>query len=155
MTLFARDIMNTNPPYCGLDTPLSDIACRFAEGESSGLIVVDEEKRLIGVITESDLLEQQGSLHLPTVITIFDLVIPLGEARFEQELERLQAITAADLMSTGVKTVAPDTALEEVATLMSDRNIHHLPVLDGDTVVGSISKHDMVKALAGKLGSNT
>ncbi|HKJ82551.1 MAG TPA: CBS domain-containing protein [Mariprofundaceae bacterium] len=153
MTLFARDIMNDNPPYCELDTPLSDIARRFAEGESSGLMVVDEEKRLIGVITESDLLEQQGSLHLPTVVTIFDLVIPLGEARFEEELERLQAMTASDLMSQDIKTIKPDTPLEEVATLMSDRNIHHLPVLDSDTVVGSISKHDMVKALAGKLGT--
>lgn len=143
----ARDVMNDQPPYCELETPLRDIAARFANENISGLIVVDDEKRLLGVITESDLIDQQARLHMPTAIAVFDMVIPLGEGRFEQELERLQAKVAEDLMATDVQTVDVNADLSEIATLMSDVQIHHLPVLDGDTVVGLISRHDVIKAL--------
>jgi CBS domain-containing protein len=143
--------MNSEPPYCELGTPLREIAARFADENLSGLIVVDEEKRLMGVITESDLIDQQGKLHMPTAIAVFDMVIPLGEGRFEQELSRLQALVAEDLMAHDVQTVTVDTDLSEIASLMSDAEMHHLPVLDGDSVVGLISRHDVIKALTGRL----
>jgi len=147
----ARDIMNPKPPCCSPDTPLNEIAGRFAEEDISGMLVVDEERHLRGIITESDLVEQHGKLHLPTAISIFDMVIALGEQRFERELARMQALTAGDLMATDVKTVTQDADLAEVASLMGDARVHHLPVLDGETVVGLISKHDLINALARKL----
>ncbi|HXH72306.1 MAG TPA: CBS domain-containing protein [Mariprofundaceae bacterium] len=145
----ARDIMNASPPFCGLETPLAEIARKFAEQGITGILVVDDEKRLLGVITESDLIDQQRNLHLPTAVAIFDMVIPLGEARFEEELERMQALTAEDLMSANVTTVNGDSTLAEVATIMSDQSIHYLPVLDNSAVAGVISKHDVIRALAG------
>jgi len=147
-TTKASDIMNGEPPHCGLDTPLADIARQFAKQAITGILVVDEEKRLLGVITESDLIDQQRNLHLPTAIAVFDMVIPLGEARFEEELARMQALTAGDLMSTHVTTVNADSSLAEVATVMSDQSMHYLPVLENDVVVGVISKHDVIRALA-------
>jgi len=144
----ARDIMNEQPPFCGLDTPLTEIARRFAEEGISGLLVVDDDQRLYGIITETDLIDQQRNLHLPTVMAVFDMVIPLGESRFEQELARMQAMTAADLAQTEVRTVAPDTPLSEIATLMSEQSIHHVPVLEQGQVVGMIDKHLVIKALA-------
>jgi len=140
--------MNDKPPFCGMDTPLSDVARRFAEKSITGLLVVDDDKRLFGVITESDLIDQQCNLHLPTAMAVFDMVIPLGEARFEKELERMQAMTAEDLVQLNVKTVTADATLSEIATVMSDHAIHHLPVLENGQVVGLISKHDVIKALA-------
>lgn len=147
-TIRARDIMHEQPAFCTLDTPLRDIARRFAEEGITGLLVVDEDKRLYGIITESDLIDQQRNLHLPTVLAVFDMVIPLGEARFEQELARMQAMTAADLARTDIKTVAPDATLGEVASLMGEHAIHHLPVLEQGQVVGMIDKHGVIKALA-------
>ena len=144
----ARDMMNHEPPSCPMDTPLAEVARRFADEGITGMLVLDDDQRLYGVITETDLIDQQRNLHLPTVLAIFDMVIPLGEARFEQELERLQAMTAADLAQTQVKTVDASASLAEIATLMSEEHIHHLPVLDGDAVIGMISKHDVIKALA-------
>ncbi len=146
--IFARDIMNDAPPFCAMDTPLSEIARRFAEEGITGLLVVDDDKRLFGVITESDLIDQQRNLHLPTAMAVFDMVIPLGEARFEKELERMQAMTAEDLVQLNVKTVDADASLAEIATIMSDHAVHHLPVLENGQVVGLISKHDVIKALA-------
>ena len=150
MSKQARDIMNPNPPFCAPDARLGEIARRFADEGLTGLLVLDEEKRLLGVITESDLIDQQKNLHLPTAMAIFDMVIPIGESRFEEELARMQAMTAADLMQTDVTTVNADADLSDIATIMADRNIHHLPVIEHGAVVGLISRHDVIKALAGR-----
>lgn len=147
----ARDIMNSEPPYCKLETAIQEIIKRFADEDITGILVVDDERRLFGIITESDLIDQQASLHLPTAMAIFDMVIPIGEERFEHELERMQALTAEDLMASDVKTVTPETSLNDMAALMSEANVHHLPVVAGDTVEGLISKHELIKALANRL----
>jgi CBS domain-containing protein len=147
----ALDIMNSDAPYCDIDTPIKEIIKRFAAEDVSGMLVVDAEKKLYGIITESDLIDQQACLHLPTAMAIFDMVIPLGEGRFEEELERMQAMTAEDLMARDVKGVAPTTKLDEIAAMMSEGNVHHLPVIKNDIVEGLISKHDLIKALAKKL----
>ncbi len=145
--IFARDIMDADPPHCLMDTSVDDVAKRLADENLSGMLVVDDDKHLFGVITESDLIEQQKNLHVPTALALFDMVIPLGEARFEQELQKLQAMTAEDLARTDVVTVNVDANLGEIAAVMGDENVHHLPVMDGDAVVGMISKHDVIKAL--------
>jgi len=147
----ALDIMNATPPYCEIDTPIQEIIKRFAEEDVTGMLVVDPEKRLFGIITESDLIDQQASLHLPTAMAIFDMVIPIGEGRFEEELERMQAMTAADLMAGNVKTILPTAKLDEIAALMSEGNVHHLPVVSNDTIEGLITKHELIKALAKNL----
>ena len=145
--ILARDIMDKDPPYCNLDTPIADISDRFAKENLSGLLVVDEDKRLFGVITETDLIEQEGNLHVPTAMALFDMVIPMGESRFEEELSNLQAMKAGDLIHGQVTTVNVDSDLDEISTIMIDMHVHHLPVLDGDFVVGLICKHDVIKAL--------
>ncbi len=148
--LKARDIMNSEPAYCQLDTPLSEIARRLAGEDLSGLLVIDDDRRLLGVITDSDLIDQQANLHLPTALAVFDMVIPVGEGRFEDEVNRMQAMTAEDLVNPSVKSVQPDASLNDIATIMSDVRVHHLPVLDGDAVIGLISKHDVIRALAAR-----
>ncbi len=145
----ARDIMNPDPPYCSPDTPIAAIARRFADEGISGMLVVDDDKYLLGVITESDLVDQQN-LHIPTAIALFDMVIPLGEERFERELERMQAMTAGDLMARDVRTVDPDASLPDISRLMADEHAHHLPVIEDGTIVGMITRHDIIRALAAK-----
>jgi CBS domain-containing protein len=147
----ALDIMNANPPFCDIDIPIQELIKRFSEEDVTGMLVVDAEKRLFGIITESDLIDQQASLHLPTAMAIFDMVIPIGEGRFEEELERMQAMTAEDLMAREVKTIPPTTKLDEIAAMMSEGNVHHLPVVSDDTVEGLITKHELIRALAKNL----
>jgi len=148
----AQDIMNVDPPHCVLETPVKTIIKRFSEEQLTGMLVVDDQQGLCGIITESDLVEQQAKLHVPTAIALFDMILPLGEERFEQELQRLQALEARDLMVENIVTVSPDDSLATIASLMSEVHIHHLPVIEGDSVVGVISRHDVVKALAAARG---
>ncbi len=149
--LKARDIMNPDPPHCRLNTSIREITRRFSEEHISGMLVLNDEGGLMGVITETDLVEQQQNLHIPTAIAVFDMVIPLGEARFERELERLQAMTAGDLGLKKVKTVSPEEGVNEVASQMANDDIHHLPVVENDVIVGLISKHGLITALVNKL----
>ncbi len=144
----AKDIMNTNPEHCTLDTSIQTIIQRFASQHIDYLLVLDDEDRLQGMITEADLIEQQANLHVPTAIAIFDMVVPFGEDKFEEEIKRLEALTAQELMSTELKTVSPDTSLHDLASIMSDAHVYHLPVISGDNVEGLVSKHDVIKALA-------
>jgi len=146
--LKARDIMSVEPPYCALDASIKDISQRFVDENLSGMLVVDAEKRLLGVITESDLIDQQAKLHLPTAMAVFDMIIPLGEEKFEKELARMQAMMAENLMSMHVKTVDVNADLAELASLMGEADIHHLPVLEGEFVAGMISRRDIIRALA-------
>ncbi len=147
--ILARDIMDDHPPSCQPDASVDEIARRFADENITGMLVVDDQQQLLGVITESDLIDQQKNLHVPTAVAIFDMVVPLGEAQFEEELARMQAMCAGDLARSDVVTINADADLGEIATIMADRDIHHLPVLDGDSVIGMIGKHDVIKALVG------
>ncbi len=146
--LTAKDIMNPNPESCFLDTPINDIVTQFASKDTDYILVLDEEDRLRGIITESDLIDQQANLHIPTAMTIFDMVLPLGVEKFEREVNRLQAITAEDLMITELQSVKPDSSIDELATIMSEVHIHHLPVIDGESVEGLVTKHDLIRGLA-------
>ncbi|MDQ6981910.1 MAG: CBS domain-containing protein [Mariprofundus sp.] len=145
--IVARNIMDADPPYCLMDVSVDDVAKRLADENLTGMLVVDDDKHLFGLITESDLIDQQKNLHVPTAMALFDMVIPVGESRFEQELQQLQAMTAEDLARTHVVTIRVDADLGEIAAVMGDENVHHLPVMDGESVVGMISKHDVIKAL--------
>jgi CBS-domain-containing membrane protein len=144
----AKTIMNTNPEHCTLDTPIQTIIQQFSDKKNDYILVLDDEQRLQGMITESDLIDQQANLHIPTAIAVLDMVIPFGEEKFEQEMKRLEALTAEGLMTTDLKTVSPETSLHDLASLMSDNHVHHLPVIDGDSVEGLVSKHDLIKAFA-------
>jgi len=148
--LKAKDIMNINPEHCFLDTPIDTITQQFAKNNTNYILVVDEDERLSGIITESDLIDQQANLHVPTAMTIFDMVLPLGAEKFEKEISRLQALTAQELMTTKLKTVDLDADLDELATIMSESHIHHLPVIQQQIVEGVISKHDLIRALASR-----
>lgn len=149
--LTAKDIMNTNPEHCLLDTPINQIMKKFAEKHIDYMLVLDGDSRLSGIITETDLIEQQASLHVPTAISIFDMILPVGEEKFERELQRLQALTAEELMQGNLKTVSPEEPLDKLASLMGEQHVHHLPVISGDSVEGLVSKHDVIRALAKRL----
>ncbi len=148
MSYLAKEIMDPDPPYCLPDTPVEEIIRRFSDERLDGMVVVDREDHLCGLITESDLIEGQANLHVPTAIAIFDMVLPLGEERFERELQRLQALQARDLMVEKVTTVSPEDTLETIAEIMSEAHIHHLPVVEDGVILGMVSRHEVVRALA-------
>ncbi len=130
------------------ETGVTELAKTFTANNISGVVVVDQQGTAIGVVTESDLIDQQKKLHLPTVITILDSVIYLENPdRLEQEMKKIAGSIVEDIYSKKPTTVTSETTLDELATIMSEQNIHTLPVVDDDKLVGVIGKKDIIKTL--------
>jgi len=121
----------------------------LSDYEISGAPVLDEHERVIGIVTESDLIEQKKNLHLPTVVTLFEGVLFLERPqKLKREIEKMLGATVKDIYSKKVITINENTTLEDIATIMSEKKVHLLPVLRGDELVGVVGKVDVVRALA-------
>ncbi len=147
----ARDIMTTKIVTIKKDATIEDLANLFIEHKVNGIPVVDEEENVIGIVTEGDLIEQNKNLHIPTVIALFDAVIPLeGQKTFESEVKRLTASKVEDIYNDKVISVTPDKDVQYVGTLMADNDIHTIPVIEGKKLLGIIGKVDVIKAMTQK-----
>ncbi len=139
------------------DTPVSEIARLMLDHKISGLPVVDRAGRLVGIVTESDLVVQNANVHFPTFLQILDARIYLTSTRhFEEELRRALGTTAADVMTREVKTVKPDDDVSVAATLMVDERVNPIPVVDHGRLVGIISRSDIIRHILAQdlAGSN-
>lgn len=144
----AIDIMSKEVITVSKETTVSELANLLATHNIGGIPVVDAEGHLLGVVTESDLIDQTKKVHIPTVITILDSVIYLeSPEKMEKEMLKMAGTTVGDIFTEDPETVTEDTSLEEIATIMSEKNIHTLPVLRDSELVGIIGKGDIIKTL--------
>jgi len=142
------DIMTKEVVTVKRGTTVRELAEVFEKRGFGTLPVVDDVGNLIGIVTESDLVEQGRNLHIPTVISLFDWVIPLGgERTLERELQKMTAQTVGEIFSTDVVTVAPSDPVSTAADTMSSRKLHALPVVEGRRLVGMVSRIDIIRNL--------
>jgi CBS domain-containing protein len=147
----AADIMRKDTASVPPEMTVEELGRVFIEKGRTGLPVVDASGRLVGIVTENDLVSRNKRLHIPTVLRLFDAFIPLGGmGEVENEIKRMTAAVVADICTRDVVTVAEDTPVDEIATIMSERKVHHLPVLRDGELVGVINQHDFIKGLAGE-----
>jgi CBS domain-containing protein len=146
----ARDIMTRDVSTVPESMPIEQLAKAFSDTRVSGFPVLDEEGNLVGVVTESDLIHQNQRLHIPTTVALFDAVFVLGSSkRLEEEMRRMTATEVGEIMTRNPVTVSGGTPVDEIATLMAEKHIHTLPVLDEDgRLVGVVGKIDVVRSLA-------
>lgn len=147
--LKAKDIMTKDVVTVKESLTIEELARLFTTKGISGAPVVDEDGNLKGVVTENDLIKMEQRLHIPTVIAILDAVIYLGSTkRLEKDLKRMAATKVEDIYQKDVVTVHEDATLETIATIMSEKKIHHLPVTRNGKIIGIIGKKDIVQAIA-------
>ncbi|MFH0933188.1 MAG: CBS domain-containing protein [Nitrospirota bacterium] len=147
--LKARDIMTKDVITVKPDTTIEDLARILIKHQISGTPVVDGNGDIIGIVTENDLISKNKKLHIPTVLRLFDAFIPLGTSRLEEEIKRMAASTVGEICARNVVTVNEDTSAEDVATIMTEKKIHLLPVLKEGRLVGIIGKKDLIKGITG------
>jgi CBS-domain-containing membrane protein len=149
--LTAGEIMTKDVVIVKKETSIRELAEMFTGRKISSAPVVDAEGDLIGIVTETDLVEQDKSLHIPTVISLFDWVIYLESGKkFEKELKKMTGQTVGDIYTTEVDTVAPTTPISVVADIMSTKKVHAIPVVDGKKVVGIIARIDLIRTMIGQ-----
>lgn len=148
--LKAKDIMTKEVITVRRDTTVRDLAQLFAQHRISTVPVVDDQGLLVGIVSESDLIEQDKNLHIPTVVSIFDWVIYLeSDKRFEKELQKMTAQTVGEIYAEEIFSVGPESPVSEVADIMTSKRIQAVPVVEGRRVVGIIGRIDMVKTMIG------
>ena len=148
--LTARDIMTKDVITVSEETSVTELAKLFTSNSISGAPVLSSDGKLTAVVTESDLIDQSKKLHIPTVITILDSVFYLENPdKMEHEMKKMTGSTVADICSGPATTISSDTPLDEIATIMAEKHIHTLPVVDEETLMGVIGKRDIIKTLLG------
>jgi CBS domain-containing protein len=147
--LRASDIMQKDPMTVSPETTVEELGRLFIDRNISGLAVVDASGGLVGVVTENDLISRNKQIHIPTLLRLFDAFIPLeGFSAFETEIKRISAKVAGDICTKDTVTVIPETGLDEIATIMTEKKMHHLPVMDGGRLVGIINQHDVLRGIS-------
>jgi CBS domain-containing protein len=110
--------------------------------------VVDDDGLLVGMVTQTDLVEQDKPLHIPTVISLFDWVIYLeSPKKFMEEVRKVTARKVSEICSKDVITCTPDTPVATVASLMVDNKLHLVPVVSEDRMVGVVARLDIIRSM--------
>ena len=143
-----RDIMTTRVVKVHPDTPVSQIARLMSEHDISGLPVVDEDDRVLGIITELDLIVRNTRFKLPRFFMILDQIVYLETPQHQRQLQQMLGVTAKEIMSKPVETIAPDAHIDELAELMVERRINPIPVVEAGRLVGIVSRSDIIHLMA-------
>jgi len=124
------------------DAYLQEVTRLLGENNVSGLPVVDAAGRVVGLISEADVLSMTGVKRGHTFKDVVRHV--LGEA----EPAREKGSTVADFMTSPAITVRPDTDVREAARMVDEKRIKRLPVVDDEgRLVGIVSRADMLKVV--------
>ena len=151
----AKDIMQTQVVTVSPDAPLHSTQRLFYEEGIHGAPVVDEQGRVVGMITSTDILRAaaeaaesapSGSNYFRDDVDSSDGLFQLDPDDFQ---ERLQDVTVADFMTEGVVHVSPNTPISELARTIRENKIHRLLVVENGTLRGIVSTFDLVTLLEG------
>jgi CBS domain-containing protein len=145
--LKAKDIMTVDVITAKPETTVEELARLLIEHKISGVPVVDGDDQLVGVVTENDLIKKNARLHIPTIIRLFDAYFLLNSDKVEDDIKKMVAGTVDEICNKDIVSLTEETTLEEIATIMSEKKIHLLPVLRDGQVVGIVGKADIVKSM--------
>lgn len=146
--LTAKDIMSRDLVTFSPEVEIGRAAKSLMEKRINGAPVVDDAGNLIGLLCQSDLIATQKQVSLPSLFTLLDGFIPLRSMKhMESEFQKIAALTVAQAMTPKPVTVDTDTPIEEIASLMVEKNFHTIPVVDAGKLVGVIGKADVLRTL--------
>ena len=164
--MLVKDVMIKDVITLKPEDNVRDASKKFAENNISGAPVVNNEKGVVGIISEADILKMleahytKGNIvFLPTP---FDLIeIPFMEAVREagvykgtkDMLKDVSNVLVSDAMKKKVVTIKPESSIEDAAVLMISKKVNRLPVVENNELVGIITRGDIIKALAVKNNS--
>jgi CBS domain-containing protein len=141
-----RDVVSVRP-----ETDIETLLRLMRRHELPGIPVTDEEGRVVGIVTEADLVirDEDADLHLPHHIDLLGGVIFLEPIKhYEERLRRAIAATVADMMTPDPVTVSPRDTVRDAARIIAERHHNRLPVVDEQgRLVGLVTRLDVLEAL--------
>ena len=142
--LRVAEISHEEWPTLGPDETVESAIKLFAESGISGAPVV-EDGRLVGIVTEGDLIFRDADIKAPGFLDILGGLIPLGSwDEYRKEALKSAAVTVDEVMTRELITISPDASLAEASTIMADQRVKILPVAEGDTLHSVITRMDIL-----------
>lgn len=139
----AGEIMTRQAAFVRVDTPVAEVAEVMGRRGISGVPVVDENDRVVGVISEKDFLKRMGVKESENFMTLVATCLRTKGCVALPIKNR----TAAELMSTPAVTVRPETRMEDIVALFSSRHINRVPVTDAEgRLLGIVTRGDVLQA---------
>lgn len=143
----AREIMTTDVLTFRPDDKVEAAMRAMVDRNVDAAPVVDEAGRLVGMLSNSDLIVQESELHFPTVLSFLGATIEIGHKHFEEDLRKALGSKVSDVMEAKAVTITPDDTVERAATLMHEKDVSRLPVVSDGKLVGIVSRNDVLRAI--------
>jgi CBS domain-containing protein len=147
----AAEIMDPTVPSISPDADARGAIELLAKTDKGAVPVVDEDRRVVGIVSESDLIlsDEEADLHLPHYLNIMGGIVFIGSMKgFEERLGKAFATKVSDLMTVDPVVARVDDDVETVAKTIAEKHHNHLPVVDGDgRLAGLVTRADALAAL--------
>lgn len=145
--LTAADIMSSPARSVAPSTTLAEAAEIMLDESIGSLLVVDEDGKLQGIVTDSDFGSSEARVPFSTfkATTLLDRWV--GQEGVEKIYEAARRRTVDEIMTAPVHTVQVDTPLRELLDVMFRRDVKHVPVLRGKEPAGVVARHDLLKVI--------
>ncbi|MCG8544680.1 MAG: CBS domain-containing protein [Alphaproteobacteria bacterium] len=144
--MLAKEIMTTDVATATPEQSIHDVAEQLLERSVSALPVVDDQDRLVGIISEGDLLRRVETGTERKQSWWLDMLVSSEEK--SRDFLKSHAVHVRDVMTREIISVEEDTPASEIAGILEENRIKRVPVLRGETLVGIVSRADIIRALA-------
>lgn len=155
--LYVKDIMTANPITVGPEDSVVYAARILFERNFNGLPVVNEQKEVVGILTEYDLISKGGDLHMSMLINVLGNLdtYKKDSSLVKDEIKRLMILKVKDIMNTNPLTVEESAPIQTLAELFaSHHKVNPIPVVQNKKIVGVVSRYDLVKFFVSNDSSN-
>ena len=147
--MYAKDIMIQHVISIQKEAKLDEIISVLMQNHISGVPVVDSNNCLIGMVTEKDLVTKEKGLNISSYMEFMASILFIDGKLIENvNKKKIETLTAEDVMSTPVYAVHLETSIEEIVSLMMNRRINRIPVIDNQRkLIGIIGRNDLLPIL--------
>lgn len=148
-TVTVAEIMRPEVPSVPPSASVGEVARLLVEHGLPGVPVFEGDE-MVGIVTEADLIAREADVSIPTTVPFLDAIfVADAGAPFAEDLRRVAALTAGELMTSPVFNIRATASLSQLATLMIEERVNPVPVVDDDlTLIGIVSRADLVRVIA-------
>lgn len=140
--IMTREVISVEP-----GTEVTEAARLMWEHGFSGLPVIDGG-RVVGMLTDFDMVARESEYDAPMYIPFLDAYFRIPGSGDSEQLRRILATSVQDLMTAPAVTIEPDATVQQAATIMYDKRMNALPVVDsGEQLIGIVTRADIVRLM--------
>lgn len=145
----AKDIMTMDVIVANRSDSIADVAQLLIKEKIGGVPVVSEDREVVGIISETDIIKKEKYVEAPQVLNLLQGLIFLSDFKqMEKDMKRIAAYKVEELMSTDIITVHENDTFDDVANVMIKKSVNRVPVVDNDNKLkGIICRYDIIRAM--------